>query len=163
MKAYPDYDPDVIGQADAGKVRHLLLIKKASAFRLTGGTYLISATMLQPVTNWPGAWGPWNARYEAGYQAVSKLVEPLLNDDPAVRRAVLPLLPAAQWLHALADFDELRFMRLVAYFRQREPDGTINYSILVYRLSDADLDRALHGSPAELRPDAPTLLPAGEH
>ena len=163
MKAYPDYDPDVIGQADTGKARRLLLIKKASAFRLTSGTYLISATMLQPVTNWPGAWGPWNARYEAGYQAVSRLVEPLLNDDPAVRRAALPQLPPAQWLRALADFDELRFMRLAAFLRQREPDDTVNYSILVYRLNDAALDRALHGPPPELGPNVPTLLSTKDH
>jgi len=157
MKTYPAYDPAVIGQADEASVRHLLLIKKAAAFRITGGTYLISATMLQPVTTWPGAWGPWNARYEEGYQAVSKLVEPMLQDDPAVRRAALPQLPPAQWLRALADFDQLRFMRLTAFLRQREPDDTLNYSILVYRLSDAELDRALHGPPPPLGPDVPTL------
>lgn len=162
LRQHPEFDPDVVGLAREGATARVLLIKKAPALRLTGGTYCISATMLQPVMNWRGAWGPWNARYEAAYQAVSKLVRPLLNDDPEVRRAALPQLQAARWLTALNDFDELRFMRLAAFLRQREPDDTVNYSILVYRLTDADLVRALHGPPPELGPDLPTLLSARE-
>jgi hypothetical protein len=67
-------------------------------------------------------------------------------------------LAPAQWLNALNDFDELRFARLAAYLRRREPDDNIGHSILVYHLTDADLDRALHGPPPELGPDLPTLL-----
>ena len=37
--------------------------------------------------------------------------------------------------------------------RRREPDDEINFSVLVYRLSAADLERALLGPPAELGPD----------
>jgi hypothetical protein len=62
----------------------------------------------------------------------------------------------------LSDFQELRFRRLTAFLRQREPDNTINYSILVYRLTDADLTHALHGPPPELGPDLPMLLSAGK-
>lgn len=162
LRRHPDCDPDVVGLAPVGDAMRVLLVKKASTLRLTGGTYFVSATMLQPVMNWQGAWGPWNARYEAAYQAVSKLVQPLQSDDPKVRRAALPQLPPPQWLTVLSDFDELRFMRLTAFLRQREPDDTINYSVLVYRLTDADLDRALHGPPPELGPDLPTLLSVRE-
>jgi hypothetical protein len=162
LSQHPEYDPDVVGRESVGNSMRVVLVKKASALRLTGGTYLISATMLQPVTNWRGAWGPWNARYETAYQAVSKLVQPLLNDDPAVRRAALPQLDPARWLTALNDFDELRFMRLTAFLRRREPDDNINYSILVFRLTGADLARALDGPPPELGPDLPTLLSARE-
>jgi hypothetical protein len=33
--------------------------------------------------------------------------------------------------------------RLLAFLRQREPDEMINYAILVYRLSDADVKAAM--------------------
>jgi hypothetical protein len=156
----PDYDPEVVGQAKEGDNLRVLLVKRAAALRLTGGTFLISATMLQPVTNLRGAWGPWNERYEAAYQAASALVSPLLSDEPAMRRAAMTQLQPDQWLNALNDFDELRFARLAAYLRRREPDDQIGHSILVYRLTDADLDRALHGPPPELGSDLPTLLSA---
>jgi hypothetical protein len=156
----PEYDPDVVGQAKEGGTLRVLLVKRAAALRLTGGTFLISATMLQSVTNLQGAWGPWNERFEAAYQAASALASPLLSDEPAVRRAAMTQLQAGQWLNALNDFDELRFARLAAFLRRREPDDHIGHSILVYRLTDADLDRALHGPPPELGPDLPTLLSA---
>jgi hypothetical protein len=46
----------------------------------------------------------------------------------------------------------LRFARLTSYLRGREPDDEIGYSILVYRLTDADLAEALDGPPRELLP-----------
>jgi hypothetical protein len=162
LRRHPDYDPDVVGLATEGGTVHVTLVRKAAGWRLAGGTYFISATMLQPVMDWQGAWGPWNQRYEAEYQAVAGLVQPLLNDDPKVRRAAMRRLPPEQWLTALSDFQELRFRRLTAFLRQREPDNTINYSILVYRLTDADLTHALHGPPPELGPDLPMLLSAGK-
>jgi hypothetical protein len=33
----------------------------------------------------------------------------------------------------------------VAYLRQREPDDHVGHSILIYRLTDADLAQALEG------------------
>src|SRR3989442_1506121 len=47
-------------------------------------------------------------------------------------------------------FEVYRFARLIAYLRQREPDKEINYSILVYHLTDADVERVLDGPPPEL-------------
>jgi hypothetical protein len=44
----------------------------------------------------------------------------------------------------------LAFHRLAAFLRQREPDDNVGFSILMYRLSDNDLSRALDGPPGEL-------------
>src|SRR5947209_6831662 len=50
-------------------------------------------------------------------------------------------------------FDHLRFARLCAWLRRREPDDSVGYSILVYRLTDRDVRDALYGPPAELAPE----------
>jgi hypothetical protein len=44
-------------------------------------------------------------------------------------------------LHILEQF---RFARLCAYLRHRERDDEVGYSILIYSLTDADLNSALH-------------------
>ena len=38
----------------------------------------------------------------------------------------------------------------MAYLRQREPDDQVGYSILIYRLSDQDIQHALDGPLVEL-------------
>jgi len=48
-------------------------------------------------------------------------------------------------------FEQLRFARLCAFLRQRAADEFIGYSILVYWLTDDDLQRALYLPPAELK------------
>jgi len=53
------------------------------------------------------------------------------------------------------DFEQLRLARLCAYLRHREPDDQVGYSILIYRLSDRQVQQALLGPPAELLPDTP--------
>lgn len=91
-----------------------------------GGLYCISATLFQGIyTKTPG---PWTASYEALYQDLRR------------RRARGPLSTqdAVALLH-------LRFGRLRHYLATRTPDGMAGYSILIYRLTDADVARALNG------------------
>jgi Dolichyl-phosphate-mannose-protein mannosyltransferase len=143
----------------------VVMLKNPGALRWEGGTYLISATMLQPINFAAGGpLGPWNERYEAAYQELAPMVGPLLGDDEAARRARLGEHSPAEWEVLLTRFEVLRFARLTAFLRAREPDDAINYSILVYRLSDADLARALHGPPPALGMDLPRSInqvPAG--
>jgi len=107
---------------------------------LEAGTYLISATSLQHVVS--RAPGRWCKPYEQLYQRVRQQ----LTD---VRAGKLNLPDEA--LHDLYTKHRwLRFARLSASLRQREPDDWVGYSILVYELTDADIDAALHGPPAEL-------------
>jgi 4-amino-4-deoxy-L-arabinose transferase-like glycosyltransferase len=100
---------------------------------LTAGTYCISATMLQNVYNpLPRIRGPWTPEREAEYQRLRGLEE--------------------RYGSAALAYDMLRFARLTAYLRQREPDDHVGYSILIYRLRDEDLAEALEGDPP-LPPD----------
>jgi len=66
------------------------------------------------------------------------------------------------WRRLENDFDQLRLARLCAFLRRREPDDQVGYSILIYRLSDADVQQALNGPPAELwaEPQIEGLTPA---
>ena len=61
------------------------------------------------------------------------------------RRQAWASRPLADWAKALDEFDAYRFARLTAWLRQREPDDTVNFSILVYHLTDADVIRDLEG------------------
>ena len=56
--------------------------------------------------------------------------------------------PASRyWQQLFTQFDQLRTGRLVAFLRGRDPDAMIGYSILIYRLTDADVALALNGPP----------------
>ena len=149
-----EYDKEVVGSAVRDGKEFAVVVKKPDALRLTAGTYLISATMLQPVTE-PrrGAFGPWNDRVEQQYQAARQLVAPLFSNEVAERNEALAQLPAENWIEAVNTFEYLRLRRLTAFLRQREPDDNIGYSILVYHLSTDDLLRALDGPPVELGRD----------
>ena len=146
VRRNPDYE---IAAADVRDgIETVALLKKASALRLEPGTYFISATLLQPLEyNAPGPWGPWSAGYEATYQTLVARSRPLLSDDPAERRAALRPGSLGEWGKTLNDLDAYRFARLTAYLRQREPSDSVDFSILVYRLTGSDLARALDGPP----------------
>jgi len=104
---------------------------------LTGGVYCVSATSLActflPVV------GKWNRAREAEYQALSR--------DFA---AGLPAPGNAEVEQRVTRFAELREARLWAFLRHRKPDEEIAYSILVFWLTDKDVEGALNGPPAEL-------------
>ena len=113
------------------------------AYRLGAGVYCISATMLQTVyTNPPG---PWTPLHEQRYQRARGIIEPLLvAGDP---QDFVTLRGTEQRI-AYRTFDELRFGRLAAHLRRREPDAQIGFSILIYRLSEDEIRSALDGPPA---------------
>lgn len=113
---------------------------------LTPGLYAISATMLQAV--YLRAAGPWTAEHEARYrESFARWLDWRdTADDPAARAALVGLLGSEQaWRDELALFAELRFARLAATLRQREPDGRAGWSILLYRVGPDELKRAVVG------------------
>jgi hypothetical protein len=118
-------------------------------YPLTGGIYAVSATMLQNV--YTMAPGPWAAPYERLYQDALARLRRIADasGDPAEREARMRDFLSNDFVL----FDHLRFARLAAYLRRREPDDDVAHSILIYRLSDADVREALYGAPAELAPD----------
>jgi len=147
LRVHPDYDAVGQWREPDGRLG-VLLVKKPSALRLTGGTYLVSATMLQTfMIDADGPVGSWNEWCESTYQQFYRTVKPLLDDDPEGRSTVLMRHSPLELQLLLNCFDAARFQRLVAFLRQREPDDAINGSILVYRLTDPDVSAALDGPP----------------
>ncbi len=107
-------------------------------YELRGGIYCISATMLQSV--YTRAPGPWATAYEEAYQRLRPEFEGAAGAISAATR------------ERAAAFDQLRIARLFSFLRKRDPDDQVGYSILIFRLSDEDVRRALDGPPIELVP-----------
>jgi hypothetical protein len=112
---------------------------------LAAGTYAISATMLQSVYSM--ARGAWTPEYEKNYQSI--LYDLHLFDstavNPAARAALLRQTGEEFWAKAFHTYDQYRFARLAAALKKREPDAEVGHSILIYRVSEPELDRALFG------------------
>lgn len=114
---------------------------------LEPGIYCVSATMLQQVySSVPGS--TWTTELEDEFQTLRK-AEPLLKlyaDSLEQRASMERDTPRDQWHKGIARFDALRFARLCHYLRVREPDDTVGYSILIYRLSAGEIFSATAGS-----------------
>lgn len=109
------------------------------------GIYCISATMLQHV--YSSFRGPWNLAREQAYQE-ARAKEPLFREywrNPEIRQQLARLGEAENFERTWQGYDQLRFARLCHYLRARQPDAQPGYSILVYRLTQAEIDAALNG------------------
>lgn len=113
------------------------------------GLYCISASLLQGVYTNPV--GPWSQKHETHYQAWRKEVS-AYRALPAAERAAARQHATPELRTALQMIDQARFVRLMASLRHREPLAQAGYSILIFRLSAADLREAFDGPPAELEP-----------
>jgi len=112
------------------------------------GLYCIGATMLQQV--YSGFGGHWTPALEQEYRQLAVLA-PAFRDfltKPEARPALLQLTSAQKWEENWRRYDGLRFARLCAKLRTREPDAMVGYSILVYRVNAAELDEALGRPPS---------------
>lgn len=86
-------------------------------------------------------------RREGGVEAVKKAIQsPMLLDNLYVTEG------QGVWSNLIRNHDYMRFNRLCAHLRLREPDSYITYGLLVYEVSDDELKQALGGDPPELRP-----------
>ena len=110
---------------------------------LEPGVYAASATMLQHVY-YPGL-AVWSHENETRYQKLRSFNGQFhaLRDHPDHPAEALQGLTTKEWDQAWTLYDQLRFARLCLYLRSREPDASAGYSILIYRLSAADLKLAL--------------------
>lgn len=161
VRVRPDYV--LAATVPAGAEQAVILVKRPEALRLAGGTYVISATMLQPVCyELDGPWGAWCERHERTYQELWAEVAPLWAEDEAARRTVLARRPPQSWPAVYARFERYLMARLTAFLREREPAERIGGSLLVYRLGDAEVARMVAGPPPPLGPDqAADFLAAG--
>jgi hypothetical protein len=129
--------------------------QKDIQYNLNAGLYAISATMLQSF--YTKTRGPWNKVYETAYQDCLRnlRIYQQTAKDPAQLAVLLKKYPSAQWNTEYIAFKNLRFGRLCAWLRHhRAPDANINHTILIWNLSQKEIDSALFDPPAELA-DAP--------
>ena len=144
QRSHPDCE--VMATGTQGGVETVALLKRPAALKPGAGTYFISATLLQPLEyNASGPWGPWTGAYEATYRKLAAEAQPLLEGTPGERRQAFLSRPLSDWEKTLDDYDAFRFARLTAYLRKREPSDTVNFSILIYHLTEADLRLGLEG------------------
>jgi hypothetical protein len=109
-----------------------------------GGIYCISATDLRQV--YSVAMGQWARSYEQIYQNTLAEMAHRRNSSEVMRADFVD----DGWNEKVKTFEALRFARLCAFLRKREPVAKVGYSIFVYSLSNQDVDLALYGPPAEL-------------
>ena len=100
---------------------------------LTAGTYITSVTQLvgaYDVEVRPDFWSV-RARQTFGQFAEIAAQRPPPDETPDRRK---------QREQIVQEYDALRPKRLIARLRDRQPDDRVGYSMLVYRLTDADVE-----------------------
>jgi len=100
------------------------------------GTYCISATTLQHVYSLE--YGKWTREYELAYRLA--LARKIHHVDLTANDSVINS----------ASLQRLRFARLCAYLRRREPTANVGNSILVFQLNQQELEQGLDGPSDEL-------------
>jgi len=111
------------------------------------GLYCISATQLVAVNE--EASGRWNQQYEKLYQTLRAALAGLASGQTPVRENGQPVSPA-EIVALRSTYEYFKYVRLLAYLRHRQPDDHIGHSILIFHLTQDDIDRAVAGPPVEL-------------
>ena len=65
------------------------------------------------------------------------------SQDEQVMASLMRDTGEEYWRQLFGQLDQMRTGRLLAFLRRRQPDAMVGYSILIYRLTDADLAQAL--------------------
>jgi hypothetical protein len=89
----------------------------------------------------------WTGENERQYQRL-RLNEAnflAVGNSPDQHPELLRDISISEWTKAWKLYAQLRFARLCLYLRARQPDAMIGYSILIYRLDQAELDSAVSG------------------
>jgi len=100
---------------------------------LTGGLWVIGASQFQQV--YTEARGPWTPELEARYhELLAHVMEVAKSGGKLTEKEG-------------NTFEEFQFARLCNYLRGREPLELLDYTFLIYRLTDDEVNRALYGPP----------------
>lgn len=111
---------------------------------LQGGLYCISATMLQSV--YSQVPGPWNPTYEQVYQQVLHNLQIFESAAQQNKQAELISQQGEEfWQNQIETYQQMRFARLCAALRKRRPLDQVGFSILIYRLTDQEVQQAVFG------------------
>jgi hypothetical protein len=118
-------------------------------FPLGDGIYCLSATMLQGV--YSRFHRPWTSANETLYgQVRAQIIRwNSTSNDPVARKLLLQEHGSENWAACIKIYGDLRLARLCAYLRHRAPDDEVGYSILIYRLSNEEVQQALGGTSPE--------------
>jgi hypothetical protein len=87
------------------------------------------------------AFGHWNSEYERIYRQIAPQVEDLAGTRVPLRH--IQEARSGRQERMIYEFEQLRFARLCAHLRRREPDDRVAYSILIYHVSDDELRSAI--------------------
>ena len=117
---------------------------------LLPGIYCVSATTLQSV--YAREPGPWSIAYEQKYQIALAAAGHYRStaSDPSARMTLIATDGVVSWVKKIRSFERLRFERLCAYLRHRQPEAQVGYSVFVFDLTHQEINRALYDAPAEL-------------
>lgn len=117
---------------------------------LHGGYYCISATHLQNM--YTHQWGRWTYRHEEAFRGLLPFARRCVAaSNPAELDAVLAEAGGEEQLQQILDtFQQLQFTRLVAYLRTRPPLAAIGHSILIFELTEDEVQAFLDGPPVEV-------------
>lgn len=104
---------------------------------IRGGWFVIGATHFQRA--YLPTRGEWDARKESVYQQL------LAQQRDAARQSSRTPAEQQKLLEALMDLELMQFGRLCHFLRDREPLEIVGGSLLVFRLTDAEVAAALYG------------------
>ena len=111
---------------------------------LGAGVYCISATVRDVISR-----ALYSPEQESNYRAALEnlAIFARASENEQAWAALMKQTGQQYWQQLFTQFDQLRTGRLVAFLRGRDPDAMVGYSILIYRLTDADVALALNGPP----------------
>jgi hypothetical protein len=138
-------DPKFYG-INAQLLPSYLNVAPPQTFPLQNGIYCLSATMLQGV--YSRFHPPWTSADETLYDQVCAQINRWNStaNDPVARENLLQEQGSANWATCINLYGELRLARLCAYLRHRAPDDEVDHSILIYHLSNAEVQHAVSGA-----------------
>jgi hypothetical protein len=117
-------------------------------FSFRPGVYCISATMLSGCYTLSGG---WNSTYERRYAQTVDFYDQYTHwDKYQLSKRFSDQQRKQMGTELVTQMRTYGLGRLLAYLRHRAPDDNINYSILIFHLSAADIDQALGGPPPEM-------------
>lgn len=112
---------------------------------LQGGVYAISATMFRRV--YTHVRGPWDESYERAYQQLRTWLASAAGTPAGTLPRDLDgaALSAEEVRARLFRYEHLQFGRLCHFLDRRAVDDHVGYSILIFRLTNEEVQRALYG------------------
>jgi hypothetical protein len=144
LKAHPEKGPVFISYFGSGDIVYYgvdatrvgdanfdVRPRKVDPVTMGGGLWIISVTQFQQ--DYTEARGPWDLEKEARYHK-------LLDQVVALSKTGGKLTEAEG-----NTFEEYQFARLCYFLRDRTPLAELDYTFLIFRISDQDILQALYG------------------